>query len=199
MEKERMIILNQKAKEHYNAHLLKRRGMNPLKRWLDLIDQDRKIVDYLRIRNLKKNALKKWAGRLVSLQQEREQRANVFLQKRLKVEYWNRYFCVLRSKREDLSSAKSIWDTKSLKISILQWKESRNSRLLEHLQEEKRKNAIADQFACKCVPRRCIQRWRDFVVEEKNLRWKEHRKQMLRESVKVRDTAACFYIVGSLD
>ena len=36
----------------------------------------------------------------------------------------------------------------------------------------------------RCVPRRILRRWKENVMYQKELRWKEFRKQLLRQKVK---------------
>jgi hypothetical protein len=66
-----------------------------------------------------------------------------------------------------------------------QWREKTRKQTLKRLEREKTYNIIADRFAAKYIPKRCVRIWLEFVKSQKDQRWREFRKEMLRESVKV--------------
>jgi len=67
-----------------------------------------------------------------------------------------------------------------------EWKRRYEIKLLQSAQEQEAKNKLADALLLKLIPKRCIRKWKSFVENQKEDRWREHRKQMLRDSVKVK-------------
>ncbi len=65
------------------------------------------------------------------------------------------------------------------------WSEKNRIKTLEELKRQNLNNIIANKFAEKSIPRKCVRIWKEFVKSQKDQRWREFRKEMLRESVKV--------------
>ena len=72
------------------------------------------------------------------------------------------------------------------------WKRIKKETLFRRMQDEKAKMDIALTFSTKVVARRCLIRWHRSVEDDKNARWKEYRKDMMRRSVKVGVLCALF-------
>ena len=65
------------------------------------------------------------------------------------------------------------------------WRKKEKRYVIERLEAERKHIIIADKFASKYIPKKCIRRWKEYVNHQKDQRWKEFRKEILRGSVKV--------------
>jgi hypothetical protein len=65
------------------------------------------------------------------------------------------------------------------------WMKKYKNQILKRIERERSYNIVADRFAKKYIPKRCIRIWKEFVKSQKDQKWREFRKEMLRASVKV--------------
>lgn len=65
------------------------------------------------------------------------------------------------------------------------WQKKTKIQILKRIERERSYNIVADRFAEKYIPKRCIAIWKEFVKSQKDQRWREFRKDILRKSVKV--------------
>lgn len=63
-----------------------------------------------------------------------------------------------------------------------QWKSWYQTKEQFRWLEERERNAIADQFAKRAIPRRFLTYWKAFVKLQKEERWREYRKTRLRQA-----------------
>ena len=67
---------------------------------------------------------------------------------------------------------------------LLKWFKKYQITSSERRQEEARKNVIADTYAQRYIPKRFLRQWKAFVLVQKEEKWREYRKECLRNSVK---------------
>ncbi|KAJ3219848.1 hypothetical protein HDU67_009036 [Dinochytrium kinnereticum] len=81
-------------------------------------------------------------------------------------------------------AATRISRQKLLKLAFRDWRYKTKTTIVERLRKERVQEIRADAFAAKCVPRRYLHLWIRYVAIVKDERWKEYRKQQLRNRVK---------------
>lgn len=87
----------------------------------------------------------------------------------------------------------TCFDTRKHHINYFKrWKSSLDVALPKRMLKEKDSIEKADKFASKHVPRRFLCYWKKFVAHQKEIRWKEYRKECLRKSVKSMLTNSSF-------
>lgn len=70
------------------------------------------------------------------------------------------------------------------------WKIWKNKYNIRKEKEEKRMcelQEIADNYAKKYVPKRFMRKWIEYIQRQKDEQWKEYRRKLLRDKVKVKE------------
>lgn len=73
----------------------------------------------------------------------------------------------------------------ALRKSILIWGDTTQSAAEARLKQERVNNSKADQYAAKFIPRRVFRIWIQFVTDQKEEKWREYRRNRLREAAQV--------------
>ncbi|KAJ3108529.1 hypothetical protein HDU97_000811 [Phlyctochytrium planicorne] len=98
---------------------------------------------------------------------------------------------ILQEKLEEQRQLKEMEDRRRAErerlLALSKLAESRHQFSVQRiygLKQERIKELKADTFAAKSVPRRYLRLWKAFVLSQKDKKWKEYRKQQLRNRVK---------------
>ena len=89
-----------------------------------------------------------------------------------------------RKKTMSLAASKMLSNSLT-KAAFEMWKQCRKTRELQELERFKLLQVQADKLAQSLVPRRFLRTWKQFVKNQKDERWRQHRREMLQRTVQV--------------
>ncbi len=184
IEKQEMRAKMEKAEIHSQKRTLKFYGFLPLKNNLALAKSGLNIA----FNHYQHTLLKReFRAMFASIQRKRELlgiEADAFRKK----SQMKRYVHTLIDRRKHNSkrqnTANFIRKQHFGKQILSDWKERAQIAGMKRWEEEREKNAIADRFAAKSVPRRFVGYWKIFVSNQKEGRWREYRRNRLREAAR---------------
>ncbi|KAI9204382.1 uncharacterized protein BJ171DRAFT_106004 [Polychytrium aggregatum] len=175
--------LLQAAQAHHQQSQIKYFGVLPWKRLVCALREQ--MIDAQRHRDVSmvKSAFTLWLTRLEARQRQEQDRAvkhHRTMALRQCLELWNERYCAIYSMRQG-AHVHAIQHHQ--RRAFADWKVAYVRTSTSRLEVEREKEARADKVAQRIVSKRCLRRWRSFVSESKEEKWREFRRQMLRERV----------------
>ncbi|KAJ3112819.1 hypothetical protein HK100_002210 [Physocladia obscura] len=183
-EKAKLVENIRKASNHAKKQAMKTFGMRPWKILIVCCRQDELIADQFRGKWNVCGFLMTWQRKLNEKRKAIELYADSLANKKLVLKIWN-FLCL----KYDFVNTRTINAEnlyhRNLKIGIFSdWRNTLKFAILGRLQREREKELKADLLAKKLVPRRFISRWKENVTNIKQERWREWRRQQLRDRIK---------------
>ncbi|TPX65959.1 hypothetical protein SpCBS45565_g04826 [Spizellomyces sp. 'palustris'] len=127
---------------------------------------------------------KVWIRRLRERWEEREMMASKQWARRAVKSGWDRWKEAYETHKHQISDARKHHKNHVLLTIFQTWRRKALTTSQTREALERALNAKADQLMKRILPRRCLRLWKEFVAEQKEHRWREFRKQVLRERVK---------------
>ncbi|KAI9362417.1 hypothetical protein DFJ73DRAFT_812268, partial [Zopfochytrium polystomum] len=185
-EKERLHLLHlrKKADSWYRYILLRRIGLHPWKVYLALCAEEARAAAELHLKMTVRSVYRIWMSKVQSRQCAIEAKAVEYshnLQIRRFFKEWTQNFTRMSASVE---SASALDHKHCLERMLKKWKWKAKESIMNRMRLEREKELLADSFAARYIPRRFLRKWRQNVLDAKEDRWKEFRKQQLRERIK---------------
>ncbi|KAJ3022557.1 hypothetical protein HKX48_005875 [Thoreauomyces humboldtii] len=151
-----------------------------LKAWCDRRTHD----TVLATRMWEARWMKVWVRAWRAREQNREDNACAVWKARTHKDVWKNWITNRELHRKSERAAQSLSRYNFLRSVLRVWRSTFSVASGHRIARDAVMCERADVLARKLVPKRVIRTWREFVAEEKERKWRELRKQMLRDRVK---------------
>ncbi|KAJ3085806.1 hypothetical protein HK102_013813 [Quaeritorhiza haematococci] len=182
-EKQQHIANLAKATHHYQTHVLLRHfGITPWRRLISFHHKNETKAQHLYEKSsLLKHPFHTWQQALKTRRQQRKRKAEEVYRMKLEKAMWSRWEQAIRIRQGLISRSDLAYGCMLVKRAFRVWGRAARERAEAYKVLERK----ADVYATtKAIPRRYLRYWREYVKETKETRWREYRRQMLRERVK---------------
>ncbi|KAJ3053408.1 hypothetical protein HK097_004352 [Rhizophlyctis rosea] len=173
-----------KAKSHYTNSLLRRQGLEPLKKLVEKHKKEFNKGEEWRRMVMGRRHLRVWRAEVERRWGVREWDAGRWGRERCKRRFWRIWKEKLQTNfhTQTHASHHHIQTTKRYIFSI--WLHSALEKRRKREEHERRMEELADGLALRLVPKRYLRLWKTYVKNQKEEKWREYRKQVLRDRVK---------------
>ncbi|KNC99598.1 uncharacterized protein SPPG_09237 [Spizellomyces punctatus DAOM BR117] len=164
----------------FSRKRLLRKGLKCLKTFVGAVRRNEEASLGFWVRCL----FKGWIQRFRERWEEREIMASKLWDQRAVKSGWDRWKEAYQTHKCHTSDACKHHKHHVILSTFQTWRRKALTTSQTREAHERALNAKADQLMKRILPRRCLRLWKEFVAEQKEQRWREFRKQVLRERVK---------------
>ena len=182
--KERQLMCIQQAKDHYLVHLKRHCGLAVLKRIVQVTKIEKKKAVKFQESRAFRLFWKSWKEAVKAKKDARKQQANAFYSLKLKQRTLLVWRACQQAHINELQEAYNLHQKALLRHMIKRWLPHSEKLKSARIVFEAFENAKAESFASPRILKRAFEAWQEFIKQKKDDKWRQFRRDMMRERVK---------------